>query len=152
MKSKRKLNSQMIFTIVVGLMMITWAVSLALSYNINTGTQQQTMKIETVYDKPLTAKEKLTILRSGRVIIEFYHNGSQGDLDRKAAYENFAARFNGIVVLEAVEVEKENQTIDRMINPQGEIIPLDNVTSDRLIDFFCDTSIVQPKECLLRDI
>jgi len=49
-------------------------------------------------------------------------------------------------------VEQENQTVDQMINPNGDIIPMDNVSAGQLVDVFCDNTLFQPKECLLRSI
>jgi len=146
-----KFDRKRFFALFVGVMMITWAIGLALSFNIKLAGDQG-MRIEDVYDQPLTANEKIAILKSGRVLIEFLHNGTQENLDKKAAYENFVARFKGFVVLEAVEISQSNQTMDQMINPQGDIVPLDNVTSTQLVDVFCQTTIIQPRECLLSGI
>jgi hypothetical protein len=146
-----KFDRKTVFALLVGVMMVTWAIGLALSFNIKLAGDQG-MRIEDVYDKLLTAKEKIAILKSGRVLIEFLHNGTQENLDKKAAYENFVARFKGFVVLEAVEISQSNQTTDQMINPQGDIVQLDNVTATQLVDVFCQTTIIQPRECLLSGI
>jgi hypothetical protein len=146
-----KIDKQVIFTAVVGIMMVTWAMGMALSYNIQTGPQG--MKIESVYTEPLTGTEKVTILRTGRVLIEYlYLPGDPEALDRRALYENFVAQFGGFAVLNVVEVSAENETLNQMIAPDGDIIPLDNVTAASIVDVFCDNAFVQPRECLLRSI
>ncbi len=145
-----KLDKQRVFSLFIGIMMITWVVGIAMSSTIQ--SSQQGLIIQNVYDRVLTANEKITILRSGRVLIEHLYTGTHESLEKKAAYENFVARFKDFVVLETVEVEQENQTVDQMINPNGDIIPMDNVSAGQLVDVFCDNTLFQPKECLLRSI
>lgn len=146
-----KIGKQFIFSIFVVVMMITWAVGMALSYNIDTGPTG--MKIENVYNELLTGKEKVTILRSGRVLIEYmYTSGDIESLEKRAIYESFVARFDSLLVLQTVEVPFDNQTANQMIVPTGDIISLENVSETELFDVFCDNTYVQPKECLLRSI
>ena len=146
-----KINKQFIFSIFVVVMMITWAVGMALSYNIDIGPTG--MKIENVYNELLTGKEKVTILRSGRVLIEYlYTSGDIESLEKRAIYESFVARFDSLLVLQTVEVPFDNQTANQMIVPTGDIISLENVSETELFDVFCDNTYVQPKECLLRSI
>jgi hypothetical protein len=150
MKQRMKLDRKFVFSLFVAVMMVTWAVGLALSYNIKTTSSG--MKIEKVYDRLLDAKEKITILKSGYVLIEYLYIADPTGLDKKAMYENFAARFSGIIVLEEVAISEENQTMDQMIAPDGDVVPLDNVTSSTIFSVFCDNSVVQPRECLLRNV
>jgi hypothetical protein len=146
-----KLDRNVVFTIVVGIMMITWAMGMALSYNIKTSTNTG-MRIENVYTEPLTGQEKVTILRSGRMLIEYMYVPSEESLEKIPVYDGFVNRFKDFVVLERVEVPDANQTLDQMIAPTGDVIPLGNVTEAQLVDVFCDNTYVQPKECLLRSI
>lgn len=145
-----KLNRQTVFTIIIGVMMVTWVMGAALSYNVT--LKKDNGRIESVYDRLLTPQEKITILRSGRVLIEYLHTGGPIGQDKKASYENFAARFKDNVILEVVEISEQNQTLDQMVTPTGDIVPLGNVSAAQLFDVFCDNSFVQPKECLLRSI
>jgi hypothetical protein len=145
-----KLDRKFVFSLFVAIMMVTWAIGMALSYNIKTTSSG--MKIENVYDRLLDAKEKITILRSGYVLIEYLYIADAGGIDKKAMYDNFAARFSDVVVLEAIAVSAENQTMDQMIAPDGDVIPLDNVTSSTIVDVFCENTLVQPRECLLRSV
>ncbi len=145
-----KIDKQMIFTIAVGVMMVTWAIGMALSYNIDTGPQG--MQIESIYREPLTGPEKAGILRSGFVIIEYQYIPGDESLERIPVYESFVNRFSDFVVLQEVEVKYENQTLNQMLSPTGDIIPLGNVTEFELVEVFCANTIVQPRECLLRSI
>ena len=146
-----KIDRQFVFSVVVGIMMITWAMGMALSYNIK--TTPQGMKIDNVYDRPLTGTEKVTILKTGRVLIEYLYTEGPDSSETTALYENFVARFSDYAVLEMVEVSADNQTSNQMIVPSGDIIPLDNVTtSDALLNLFCENSLVQPRECLLKSV
>lgn len=145
-----KFNRQTIFTIVIGVMMVTWVMGTALSSNLL--LSQDEVRIESVYERLLTPQEKITILRSGRVLIEYLHKGGFGSVEKKASYENFAARFKDNVILEVVEIGEDNQTMDQMVTPTGDIVPLGNVSAADLFDVFCENSYVQPKECLLRSI
>jgi len=145
-----KIDRQFVFSVVVGVMMITWAMGMAMSYNIETGPTG--MKIENVYDQPLTGKEKVTILRSGRMLIEYLYTPGEESLQRISLYESFVSRFRDFLVLEKVQVSHDNQTLNQMIAPSGDVIPLENITEVQLFDVFCDNTYVQPKECLLRSI
>jgi hypothetical protein len=145
-----KLDRKFIFSLFVAVMMVTWAIGMAVSYNIK--TTPQGMKIEKTYDRLLEGKEKITILRNGNVLIEYLYVMSPETLDRKAMYENFAARFSDIIVLEMVAISADNQTMDQMIAPDGDVILLDNVTASTIVDVFCENTVVQPRECILRGI
>ena len=145
-----KLDKQVVFTIVVGIMMVTWAMGMALSYNIKTGGQQ--VQIENVYREPITGQEKVGILRAGYVIIEYQYIPGEESLDLIPIYESFASRFSDFSVLIEIEVQNQNETINQMLSPNGDVIPLENVTESNLVDIFCDNTLVQPRECLLRNI
>ncbi len=145
-----KIDRQFVFSAVVIFMMVTWAMGIALSQNID--ISQQGMKIESVYTELLTGQEKITILRTGRMLIEYLYVPGPESIEKKALYENFVNQYSKFVVLQAVEVSAGNETLNQMIAPSGDIIPLDNVTAANIMDVFCDNTYVQPKECLLRSI
>ncbi len=146
-----KWNRQTVFTLVIGIMMVTWVMGTALSSNLQLA-QSGGIRLESVYDRLLTPQEKITILRSGRVLIEYLHTGGFEAAEKRATYENFVARFKDFIILEVVEIEQANQTLDQMVTPTGDIVDLQNVSADGLVDVFCDNSYVQPRECLLRGI
>lgn len=145
-----KLDAKMAFTIFIGVIMVTSAVGMALSYRPQISSQG--MKIENVYEELLTPQEKITILRSGRMLIEYLHTGGEESIQKRADYEIFISGVGDIVVLEVVEVSYENETKNEMLTPSGDVIPLHNVTADELMDVFCENTIVQPRACLLENI
>jgi len=145
-----KIDRQFLFAVVVVFMMITWAMGMALSQNID--VRPQGKQIESVYTELLTGQEKVAILRTGKVLIEYLYIPGPESIDNKALYENFVAQFKDFAVLQAVEVSAGNETMNQMIASDGDIISLDNVTAANMLDVFCDNTIVQPKECLLRSI
>ena len=145
-----KLNRQTVFAVVMGVMMVSWIAGIALSYNIN--PTQKEVRIESVYYTLLSPQEKIAILQSGRVLIEYLHTGDPDSQMKKAMYESFVSYFQDFVILEVVEIEQGNETMDQMVTPNGDIVPLENVTEAELVDIFCDNTFVQPRECLLRSI
>lgn len=145
-----KFNRQAAFSIFIGVIMITSVMGFAIGSNVK--TQQDNVRIESVYDRLLTPQERISILRAGRVLIEYLHMGEFESVEKQATYENFVARFKDFVVLEVVEVEFSNQTLDQMISPDGDVIELGNVSSSELVDVFCQTTFVQPRECLMRSV
>ncbi|UCD02912.1 MAG: hypothetical protein JSV63_03975 [Candidatus Aenigmatarchaeota archaeon] len=145
-----KIDKQVIFTIAVGVMMITWAIGMALSYNIPTGGQQ--IQIENIYREPISGQQKVGILRAGFVIIEYQYIPGEESLERIPVYESFISRFSDFAVLLELDVQYENETLNQMLTPTGDVIPLENVTEFELVDIFCENTFVQPRECLLRSI
>ena len=98
-----KLNKQTIFTLFIGVMMITWVVGIALGSNLQLNDQKG-IRIESVYERLLTSEEKLAILRSNMVLIEYLHTGGFESVEKRATYENFVARFKQNAVLQVVEI------------------------------------------------
>ncbi len=145
-----KIDKQFVFSLFVILMMITWAAGMAMSYNIDVSPER--VKIESIYTEPLTGQEKVAILRTGKMLIEYLYVPGEESLNKVPVYESFVSRFSDFVVLQRVEVSAENETLDQMIAPTGDVIPLDNVTETNLVDVFCENTYVQPKECLLKSI
>jgi hypothetical protein len=145
------MNRKTIFSLFVAVIMITSAIGMVMSYNINVTKDKQT-QIKSVYEELLTPQQEISILRSGMSLIVFLHTGDDDSLQKKALYENFAARLNGFIVLEVVDVGQANQTRDEMIVPSGDVIPLQNVTEESLMDTFCRNSLLQPRECILRNV
>jgi len=137
--------------IFIGLIMIFSVGGFALSYaGRNVNPPRNT--IPTIVERELNPEEVVSVLRSGRVLIEnFYTENCSGCVERNAVLENFANSLDGFVVLEEV---KANETKLQMIGTGGKIVSLENesITEDNLMDIFCDIAIAQPNECLLREI
>ena len=148
---KFKVNKKVLFTLLIAIMMVTWPVYMAMTQS-TISAKPPAMKIESVYDRLLTPQEKISILRTGRMLIEYIHAGGPDAAEKRAVYENFVARFKDFVVLEVVEIQQANETVDQMISPTGDLIPMGNVTQESLLTTFCEKTLVQPKECLLGSI
>lgn len=141
-----------IAAIVIGAIMILSAAGFALNSAMNTAVvQTPEMKIPTIVTKQLTTEEAVYLLRSGKVIIEYYYAENCTDcIDKKAILESFAQRMSDFAVLQEVGA---NDTSLQIVGSGGKIVSLGNMTlnDQNLIDKFCDVAIAQPSECLMRE-
>ena len=149
--------------IFIGLVMVLSAAGFAAISASHIGPQQQqTSQIPTILNRTLTQEEKVTILRTGRVLIEdLYYPDCSECLANNRILEAFANRFRQFIVLEKVAVMPGNETNAtggyiklQMIGSGGEIQDLEgqNITEENLLNVFCDIAIAQPTECLLMEI
>jgi thiol-disulfide isomerase/thioredoxin len=124
-------------------------------FSLNSASYQQapeTPDIPSVIRKPIDTQTQISILRSGKVLIEhFYTEGCIDCLDTNAKLESFASRLEGYVVVN--EVVGNDTRLD-IIGSQGKIISLENESLDyeSLLDIFCDIAIAQPRTCIVREI
>jgi len=109
-------------------------------------------QIPNIVNGSLEPEEKILVLRTGRVLIEdFYSPESPESLEKKAMLEGFADRLKDFLVLELVEVPL-NETKIWMIGRAGDVVDIGNITQGDFMTQFCLNAILQPKECLLKDI
>jgi hypothetical protein len=138
--------------IFIGVIMIMSVAGFAL-INVSTRgslTKKDIPEISPVMKRPLTPEEKVTVLRSGRVIIENLYPANCTDcFDKNVLLENFVNQYRDYIVMEEVVA---NQTSLKIIGKGGQIKPIENVTDETLMDLFCEMAMLQPKECLLRGI
>lgn len=155
------MHKEQVAAIVIGLIFVVSMVGFAFT-SMSRFPQQQSpgISIPNIVNRELTREEKIYILQTGRVLIEdFYVSGcSRCEIDR-ATLEAFAQEFKEFVVLEEVEVyaNATNETTYvklQMIGRTGLIEDLRDmeITQENLTDIFCDIALVQPRECLLREI
>ena len=123
----------------------------------------QPVEVPNVIEAYLSGAEVSQILRSQRVLIRdvYTKNCTQCPIN-DATLEMFVNSVAGNVVLEKVMIEPDNTTtVDEngyvkfeMISATGDIVELSGKELDQenLMDMFCDISLIQPKQCLLRDI
>ena len=140
-----------IYAIIIGAVMIFSMAGFAMYSIVPTSKQTQAIEMPAVVNRQLTIEEKLSLLRSGKTLIEnYYKEGCIDCLERNAVLESFANKMSGFLVLsEAVE----NETVFQMTSPTGKITELnENITEPELLDIFCDVSYVKPTPCLLREI
>jgi hypothetical protein len=136
----------------IGLIMIMSIAGFAAVQLIPDRGGEEAPPIPTVIDRQLTSEEIVSILRTGRVLIQNHYLPNCTECaDGTATMELFANKMSGFVVLESAEA---NDTKMQMISPDGRIKGLEDIiiTEDGLMDMFCDISILQPRECLLREI
>jgi len=142
--------SQRLFAIVVGVLMLGSVAGFALM-NVYQAPPQN--EIPSIIDKPLSPQDRVYILRTGKVLIEYlYPEGCIDCSEKTALYQSFVNNFKNYAVLELVEVPS-NETADRIIGNYGDTIELGNVTTgEGLMTTFCSIAIIQPKECLIMEI
>lgn len=146
-----KSKKERLAAIIIGLIMIFSLGGFALSsvvYMQPSGEEQPALA--GVVEHVLTPQERISVLRSGRVLIEdFYQQNCTECLALNGMLASFAESFQEYALL---EISPANETLVQMIGAGGQIrdIPL-NTSQDELFSMFCELAIIQPKECLLRE-
>ncbi len=137
-----------IAAIVIGLLMIGSILGFAL---MSARQPVEEQKIGNIINRQLTAQEKIAILQSGKVLIEFgWPEDCQTCQQKQSLYLSFVQAWPAFVVLSDFS---SDQTIDHMIGRDGQIVDLTNIsTQEDLFGLFCQQAILQPKECLLAQI
>lgn len=111
---------------------------------------QRNQEISSIIKKELTTEEKLSILKNGYVLIEyFYEENCTKCQEEIQTLEMFANQYRGYVILEEVQ---GNKTLKQMISPNGNIEDIENLTSEDLIKKLCEIGWKIPQECLLEKI
>lgn len=152
------MHKEQVAAIVIGLIFVMSMVGVAFSSLSWFPQQQPGVAIPNIINRELTQEERIYVLQTGRVLIEnFYVSNCSICAVDKATLEMFAQEFKEFIVLEEVEVNNTNETTYvklQMIGRAGLIKDLRDVeiTQENLIDIFCDIALVQPRECLLREM
>lgn len=136
----------------IGLIMVFSIAGFAIESAMHSVNRNTLPEIPTIVTKRLSQDEIVSVLRSGRVLIEnFYPENCSECLERNTELEAFANQLDGFVVLESV---KSNETVLQMIGMDGKILNLSDkeINQSYLLDTFCKIAIAQPQECLLREI
>jgi len=152
------MDKERIGAIFVGAIMIFSIAGFAttgLTFTKSNDNQQEEYSLPTIVSRPFTGREKAIILNSGRVVIESVYNKDCGECKQKnMEITTFTSSLEGFIYLSSVENSTEEGFEKfQMIGSRGEIIDLENeeITPENLIDLYCDISIVQPRECLLKE-
>ena len=142
--------SQRLFAILVGVLMLSSVAGFAIMNVYQAPAQNE---IPSIIDKPLGPQDRVYILRTGKVLIEYlYPEGCIECSEKIALYQSFVNNFKDYAVLEIVEVPA-NETADRIIGNYGDTIELANVTTAQdFMPIFCSVAMKQPKECLLMEM
>ena len=122
----------------------------ALLYITPIGPKQEQQKVSSIIKNELKPEEKLSILRNGYVLIEyFYEKNCTNCLGEIQELEMFANKYKGYVILEEVE---GNKTLKQMISPRGDIENIENITVENLTEKLCKIAVRIPEVCLLEKI
>jgi len=107
-----------------------------------------------VLNRTLTPEERVGVLRSGKVIIEYFYNVTCIEcLEKEGVYKNFveSKEFKGYLTLS--HGTSENETMDWMLNLDGTQIDLTDINStEELKALFCEVAFIKPNICLLQEI
>lgn len=138
--------------IFIGLVMIGSLAGFAAVQFIPAQQNTEAPEIPIIVNRTMTSGEIVSILQTGRVLIQNHYSPDCTEcIDDNIVLETFANSMGGLIVLEEVEA---NETKLQMVSPDGRIKDLENIniTESNLMDIFCDVSLIQPRECLLREI
>lgn len=145
-------NKQTAMGLFIAFIMIFALIGYAFMSAGGEGGEGNIPQIPNIVNGSLEPEEKILVLRTGRVLIEdFYSPDSPESLEKKAMLEGFADRLKDFLVLELVEVPL-NETKIWMIGRAGDVVDIGNITQGDFMDVFCLNAILQPRECLLKDI
>jgi len=162
-KGEIMMKERMMAILIGGLMLFSVAGFALMGVGRFADNGNQAPQVPTIMKEYLTGEQISSILRTGRVLIRDVYTVDCVDCkSNDATLEIFANSFSGLVVLEEIMVEPDNETtVDgngyvkfEMISPTGDIIELADkeINQENLTDMFCEISAIQPKECLLRSI
>jgi hypothetical protein len=128
------------------------------AFSLNSATfqqQAQEPEIPTIIREPITVEQQISVLRSGRVLIEYYYPGDCAEcLEKGQKLEDFAHRLEGYVVVNEVSEVAANESRLGMIGANGRIVDISNqsLEYEDLLETFCDIAIAQPRMCIIREI
>lgn len=119
--------------------------------NDNSEGPQQTpqgkeVTIERHTKRLLSESEKNALLQQGAAILEFlYSKDCSKCAEYRPVIESFSTKFNNILLVDA---EYPTTTI-RITGKETKQI--ENVTEKALLDAYCEVSLIQQKDCILKN-
>jgi|YelNatPaOPRAMG01_1025707.scaffolds.fasta_scaffold213689_1 hypothetical protein len=149
-----KLVKQRLMALFIGFVMLGSMLGFAMIYTRPGGKE---VVLPFVINRTLTTEERLSVLRSGRVLIEYFYNRSCLACEEKVEmYKKFVNldQFKGYAVLSYSPLEaNQSEEIDIMFNLDGTQIELKDVkTLDELKKKFCEVAIIKPNVCVLEEL
>ncbi len=94
----------------------------------------------------LSEQEKNGLLQQGVAILEFlYTKDCAKCAEYRPVIEGFYTKFNNIVLVDA----EAPSTVIKITGKETKQIA--NVTEKALLDAYCEVSLIQPKECILKN-
>lgn len=112
--------------------------------------ETQAPEFSTIMEKQLDSSEKLYLLRTGMLIMEYaYDPSSAGNITIKSELEMFTRQLSAYMVLS--EFNGNGTYYGRMTGMNGNMEEIENFTEDELTGVFCELAMKQPPECVLRE-
>ena len=112
------------------------------------------VQIPNVLDHQVTADERVSVLKSGKTLIEYYYPASCLEcVEKKNLYESFveSKEISGYAVLAISDAA--NETSDYITGLNGDRLDLNEVnTSADLQKLFCSIALRQPTICILQEL
>ena len=110
-------------------------------------TPSKQTTIERHTKRLLTDQEKAALLQQGVTIFEFLQSKDCAKCaDYRPLIESFSTRFNDILLVDAESTSTAIQFTGKITKQ------VENVTEKNLLDAYCEASVLQPKECILKNI
>lgn len=147
-----EVGKQRLMAIFIGVVMVVGTAGFAL---MSAAPEEPApVEIPDVMNRMVTTEERVSILRSGKVLIEYFHNESCiSCIEKEEMYTSFANsdEFGDYVVL--AYGTSENETMEWMLNLDGTRIDLSGISTQKeLRELFCDVALIKPDICILREI
>lgn len=147
-----RLAKQRFMAIFIGFIMVASMVGFAMMNYQPQGPAP--IETPTIMNRTVTPEERVGILRSGKVLIEYFYNGSCIEcIEKGNMYKNFvqSRELEGYLVLS--HGIAGNETSDWMLNLDGTQIDLTDINSTKeLRELFCEVAFVKPNICILEEI
>ena len=145
-------GKQRLMAIFIGFIMVVGMGGFALMSQVP--QEPEPVTIPNVMERMVTPEERVSILRSGRVLIEYFHNVTCFDcIEKETMYRNFveSREFAGYLTLSYGT--SQNETMDWMLNLDGTQIELEGINSpEELRELFCEIAIIKPDICILEEL
>ncbi len=149
-----RIMQQRIMAIFIGFIMLGSVVGFAVLYNRPAGPV--TIEMPEVLNRTLTTEEKLSVLRNGKTLIEYFHNESCAICAAKEGlYQDFVTseHFKGYVVL---SYGVSNESADWILDSMGDRFDLLAINDTAgLKKLFCSDDFKafdKPNVCVLEGI
>lgn len=143
-----------IAAIIIGLIMILSIAGFAFMSTEPAQPQQGGPQIDYISNTVLTPEQKVAVLRAGRVLVEdLYPLNCTECATATGQLRAFAQQYGQFLVLETAAIPDNATRIFQMIGSGGQIRDLQNISIENdLMNVFCEIAVVQPRDCLLRNI
>jgi hypothetical protein len=103
-------------------------------------------------DRPLQPEEKVYILRTGRIVVEYaYDKTSEANLTARSILEMFFRPLGSYAVVAVYPANFTNQTFAKITGMGGGMKNIESFEEANLTALFCKMTIKQPHECIIME-